>query len=283
MELTPQTLQDLAGLIHQWSGLVIGKEKAYLIRHRLEPLVRSSGLKGFEEFLHRLQTKGHTRLQNAVIDAITTQETSFFRDAWFFEALFKHVLPQCASALKSVGGGRSRIRIWSAGSSTGQEAYSLAMLIREFIDASNGGLKERHFSILASDISGEALDAAKEGVYTKAMVDRGLTEPRLRRHFARRGDRWVANDSLRHLVTFRYFNLLHSPADFGMFDLVLCRNVMIYFDETTRQRVCRNLHRTLQPGAWLAVGAAESISTSGDLHAVKLGRANLYRRALTND
>lgn len=279
MELSHKTLHDLAKLIHQWSGLVIGQNKAYLIRHRLEPLVRSSGLNDFDGLLQRLQSRGQTKLQNAVIDAITTQETSFFRDSRFFESLAKHVLPECAAALKHAGGGRSRIRIWSAGSSTGQEAYSLAILVREFIEASNGSLKEHHVSILASDISGEALDAAKEGIYSKAGVERGLSEPRLKRHFTRRGDRWIVNDSLRQLVQFRHFNLMDSPEEMGMFDLVLCRNVMIYFDEATRRKLCQGLYSVLQPGGWLALGSAESLYGMVErLETVLHAKTILYRK-----
>jgi len=187
-------------------------------------------------------------------------------------------VPDCASTLKHAGGERHRIRIWSAGASTGQEAYSLAMLVREFIDASNGALKDSQFSILASDISGQAIDAAKEGLYTKANVTRGISEPRLNRHFTRHGNGWSPNESLRRLVQFRRFNLMDSPADLGAFDLVLCRNVMIYFDEPARERICRGLNGVLQAGGWLAVGSAESLHASGGLHTVKFGRAIMYRK-----
>jgi len=278
MELKPQTLQALAKLIHQWSGLVIGDDKAYLVRHRLEPLVKSGKLDGFDDLLHRLKMKSQSKLCNAVVDAITTQETSFFRDAWFFDSLMQHVLPELTLLLKPAGGTRNRIRIWSAGASTGQEAYTLAMLVRELIDASSGKLRDHHFSILASDISGAALDSAEKGFYTKANVGRGVSEMRLNRHFVHRGNGWAANDSLRRLMEFRPFNLMHSPVDLGVFDLVLCRNVLIYFDEPTRERVSRGLNQVLQSGGWLGLGSAESLHASGGLHAVKLGRAVLYRK-----
>lgn len=282
MELSHQTLQAFAKLIHQWSGLVIGQEKAYLVRHRLEPLVRSCGLESFDDLLVRLRSGGQTRLHNAVIDAITTKETSFFRDSWLFEALYKHVLPACAVRRNSVGG-RSRLRIWSAGSSTGQEAYSLGMIAVEMIEASMGALTEHHFDILASDVSEEAVGMAKEGAYSKAAVDRGLSETRLKRHFTRHGDRWVANDGLRRMVKFRVFNLMDSPADLGSFDLVLCRNVMIYFDEPARRRVCRGLHQVLRGGGCLALGSAESLSDGTDLEHVKFGRAVIYRKTGATD
>src|SRR4051812_16445156 len=202
MELSNRTLLELTKLIHRWSGLAIGGDKAYLVRHRLAPLVRNNGLEGFDELLMKLQSRNATSLHDAVVEAITTKETSFFRDAWLFEALLGHVLPQLAAAIKcgAGGGGRHRIRIWSAGTSTGQEAYSLAMLVRELIDSSRGNLQEHHFKILASDISSEAIETAKRGSYSKADIARGLSEARLRRHFTRHGDRWIVSDSLRQLI-----------------------------------------------------------------------------------
>jgi chemotaxis protein methyltransferase CheR len=278
MELSNRTLLELTKLIHRWSGLAIGGDKAYLVRHRLAPLVRSNGLEGFDELLLKLQSRGTTHLHDAVVEAITTKETSFFRDPWLFDALLQRVLPELASTLKG-GGGRHRIRIWSAGTSTGQEAYSLAMVVREFIDGSRGSLHDHHFNIIASDISSEAIETAKAGSYSKADVDRGVSESRLRRYLTRRGDRWLVSDSLRPLVQFRKFNLLHPPAELGAFDLVLCRNVLIYFDEPTRARVCQGVHRVVNAGGWLALGSAESLyGIESDLETIKLGRAVVYHK-----
>ena len=149
MHLSPETHQELTKLIQQWCGLVIGRDKAYLVRHRLAPVVRSCGFESFDDLLLRLQTSGATRLQDAVIEAITTKETSFFRDPWLFDELLQHVFPGVISALKRGDSGRHRIRIWSAGTSTGQEAYSLAMLVREFIAGSHNSLHDHQFNILA--------------------------------------------------------------------------------------------------------------------------------------
>ena len=208
MELSNQTLLELTKLIHRWSGLALSGDKAYLVRHRLAPLVRSNGLAGFDELLKRLQSKGGSHLHDAVVEAITTKETSFFRDPWLFDALLQQVLPKLASALRRAGG-RHRIRIWSAGTSAGQEAYSLAMLVRELIDGSRGTLQDHQFSILASDISSTAIETAKTGSYSGDEVERGLSESRQRRYLSRQDDRWLISDSLRPLVQFRKFNLLH--------------------------------------------------------------------------
>lgn len=280
MELSRQTFQELAQRIHRLCGLVIGQDKMYLVRHRLEPVIRSQGLDGFEHLLQRLRAREGSQLHDAIVEAITTQETSFFRDHGLFQAIEKHVLPECVTLLTRLGGKRQRIRLWSAASSTGQEAYSLAMLVRDFVQAdSSRGLDENRFNILASDISAEALEAAKTGRYSRSEVARGLSEERLRRHFHPQGDCWILNESVRRLVQFRQFNLLHSPAELGPFDLILCRNVLIYFDAPTRKRICRALYGNLHDGGWLALGAAESLYGIDDrLEAVKIGRMMLYRK-----
>jgi chemotaxis protein methyltransferase CheR len=174
------------------------------------------------------------------------------------------------------------VRIWSAGTSTGQEAYSLAMIVREYLgspDARPRKLNDGDFAIVACDISGEAIDAAKTGLYSQLEVERGLTETRMRRYLQRHGDGWTVGEQLRRLVQFRTFNLLRSPAELGTFDLILCRNVLIYFDEATRAQVCRNICGALRAGGWLAIGSAESLyGTAQALEQTRFGRAFLYRK-----
>jgi len=282
MELSRQTFQELTQRIHHLCGLVIGPDKMYLVHHRLEPVVRSYGLNGFDQLLQRLQMRPEVRLQDAIIDAITTKETSFFRDHGLFRAIRQHVLPERVSLLRKSGGKRHRIRIWSAGSSTGQEAYSLAMLICDFVEVdSSRELNEKEFSILASDISAEALEVAQAGRYSRAEVARGLSGNLLDRHFKAQGSHWTVSEPVRRLVQFRRINLLHPPAVLGAFDLILCRNVLIYFDESTRKRVCRALYEVLHDGGWLALGAAESLYGIEDrMETVKVGRVLLYRKSL---
>ncbi|HSZ59360.1 MAG TPA: protein-glutamate O-methyltransferase CheR [Tepidisphaeraceae bacterium] len=279
MQLSPQTLQKLIRLIQQWTGLALGPDKEYLIRHRLAPVVRSCGFGGYDELLLRLGAGDATRIQDAVIEAITTKETSFFRDPWLFDVLLQQVIPDLARQHKRGHGASRPIRICSAGASTGQEAYSLAIAVCEFIDSGRHEHTHKDFTIIALDISGEAIDAAKTGLYTRQEVDRGLSEPRLRRFFQRYGEGWQIHEPLRRLVQFRTFNLLRAVAELGAFDLILCRNVLIYFDSPTRVQVCRGLRAALREGGWLALGAAESLPDAGiELEAVKLGRAFLYRR-----
>lgn len=278
MELSRESLQELTRLIHRLSGLVIGDNKAYLVRHRLEPVVRSCGLDSFEGFVQRLQSRAGSDLHDAIIEAITTKETSFFRDAWLYDAVLKHVLPERVAELRR-SPQRRCIRIWSAGTATGQEAYSLAMLVREFID-SHDALRDSQFELLASDISDAAIATAKAAAYSKAELARGVCETRLERHFRHHGGRWHVKDAVRRLVQFRRISLLQVPADLGPFDLVLCRNVLIYFDEPTRARVCRDLYRVLNKGGWLALGSAESLyGIDSGFENLKVGRAVLYRKS----
>jgi chemotaxis protein methyltransferase CheR len=280
MQLSPQTLAQLTQLIRQWTGLALGPEKSYLLRHRLAPIVRSCGLESFDDLLLRLQAgRGATKLQEAVVEAITTKETSFFRDDWLFEALRGELLPDVARQSIQANGSRRRIRIWSAGTSTGQEAYSLAMVVHEFLDAAPHGLRASDVSILATDISGEAIDIARTGLYSQSEVAKGLSEARLRRFFTRHGAAWMAQESLRTILQFRTCNLLRPALEGAPLDLVLCRNVLIYFDEPTRVGVCRGLRDVLRPGGWLALGSAESLYGMGaGWEPVKFGRAFVYRK-----
>jgi chemotaxis protein methyltransferase CheR len=280
MHLSPETLNELSRLIQRWSGLALGPDKGYLIRHRLGPVVRNCGFHGFDELLLRLRDdNAGAHIRAAVVEAITTKETSFFRDAWLFDALARHALPEIATASKRADRAGRRVRIWSAGTSTGQEAYSLAMIVREYLDSGQRPSDQSDVSILASDISAEAIDVAKAGLYSTQEVQRGLSESRVRRFFRPHGDGWQVNDPLRRLVQFRTFNLLSSMAEVGTFDLILCRNVLIYFDEATRARVGRTLCAALKEGGWLALGSAESLYGAGDrFDLVKFGRAFVYRR-----
>ena len=280
MELAAHTFREIAKLIHEDTGIALGADKAYLVRHRLEPLVRSEGLEDFEALVQRLRMRAANRLRSAFIDAITVKETRFFRDQAFFECLARDVLPACAAKLDRPGNTSQRVRIWSAASSTGQEACSLAILVRELSEEHVAKhARESRFSIVASDISQEAIEFSKAGLYSKSDVDRGLSESRLRTHFRHSGARWRFDESLSRMTHFRTFNLLHSPAELGPFDLILCRNVMIYFDDATRRRVCRGLYSALHPGGFLALGSAESLYGMEDrFETVALGKTILYRR-----
>jgi len=280
MQLSPQTLEKLIRLIRQWTGLALTPDKEYLIRHRLAPVVRSCGFSGYDELLLRLQAADATRIQDAVVEAITTKETSFFRDPWLFDALLRHVLPDLVARHKHLQGALRTVRICSAGASTGQEAYSLAMLVQEFQDSRTADSKDVPFNITAFDISAEAIDAAKIGLYSESEINRGLSESRLRKFLRPEGIGYRMTEALRRLIQFRTFNLLRPLSALGTFDLILCRNVLIYFDPATRTQVCQSFAAALRDGGWLALGSAESLYESGaHFDPVRLGRALLYRKS----
>jgi len=279
MPLSAETGRRLSELIHRLCGLVLGPNKEYLIRHRLEPLVVREGLSSYEHLLEKLSGRESARLHDAIVEAITTKETGFFRDQSLFQAIRQVVLPACVATLRSRPGHRHRIRIWSAACSTGQEAYSLAMIVRELVDNPAGGVSESQFTILGSDISSDAIAAARAGKYQPAEVRRGLSDEMLKRYFERDGQGWRISECVRRLVQFQRFDLMQAPRQLGAFDLILCRNVLIYFDEATRRRVCQGLRGALHAGGWLVLGAAESLFGIDDgFETIPSGKTILYRK-----
>jgi chemotaxis protein methyltransferase CheR len=271
MHLPRSTFEELRQLIHRLCGLVLAEEKAYLVRHRLEPLARASGCRDFEEFCRRLRDPGGAALYDSIIEAITTSETSFFRDRHPFEAFRQFFLPRVRAASPFPSG--PRLRIWCAAVSTGQEPYSLAMLVRD------AGLDERHVSILATDISARVLEVAAAGAYSEREVTRGLTPGQIARHFRQEEDRWLVQEPLRRLVEFRRFNILNPLVGLGRFDAIFCRNVLIYFDEGTRRRVCQQCYDALGDDGWLVLGAAENLYGIDDrFESVCLNESLVYRK-----
>lgn len=277
MKLTPQTLGAIAGVIRDESGIDLGLDKSYLLRHRLVPLIHEHGLSGFEQLADRMKSRAGARMRQAVIDAITVKETRFFRDQGCFDAIATHAFPSLHGSHGGKSAGPSRTRIWSAAGSTGQEAYSLAILATELASAAEHA---PNVEVVGSDISETAVAYAKAGHYRDAEVHRGLSAERLRRFFRRHGsDRWSATDTLRRLVQFRTFNLLQPPASLGPFDLILCRNVLIYFNDATRRSVIRGLYGALRGNGWLVMGSAESLyGVDHRFDTIVHGKTILYRK-----
>lgn len=253
MDLSPGVFLELAARIQQLCGLDLGPHKLYLVHNRLEPIIRQRRLAGFEELARRLDLPD-LALRQEVIEAITTHETSFFRDGHPFEAFRARLLPDLAQAALRTG---ATIRIWSAACSTGQEPYSLAILLREANTAP--GRRPVPVALLATDISPTALARAEKGEYAAWETARGLTAAQLRTYFEAcpAGSRVLPE--VRRQVQFRVHNLLDPVPPPGTFDLICCRNVLIYFDEATRARVLRRFHDALVPGGTLVLGAAENL------------------------
>ncbi len=282
MQLSRETFDELRRLIHRLCGIVLSDDKAYLVQHRLEPLVRRSGGRSFEEFRQKLSGGEATLWQEAIIEAITTQETSFFRDRHPFETLRRQVLPELVQASRVARGGTPppKIRIWCAGAATGQEPYSLAIVIHEFTAAQRpGSLAPGAFSILATDISTKALATAAAGEYHPQHLARGLSPSQVQRFFEQCDELWVARPVLRKMVEFRRVNLTQPFLGLGTFDLILCRNVLIYFDEATRRRICDQFYTMLADGGWLVLGSAENLYGINDqFQSQRLGESLLYRK-----
>ncbi len=281
MHLSRETYDELRQAVYRLCGLVLGEDKAYLVRHRLGPLARASGCRSFEEFGERLRRPGSEALRDEVVEAITTAETSFFRDAHPFDAFRRHLLPELVErARRRPAGGGPRVRLWSVACSTGQEPYSLAMLIHDYLHAHpSPGLAEQDFRILATDVSARVLAVAAAGEYSRREVARGLTAAQVAQHFRPRGHGWVVREEVRRLVEFRRVNLVRPLAGLGTFDGIFCRNVLIYFDEATRRRLCEQLAGLLEDGGWLVLGAAENLYGITDrFEGVSVGRTLVYRK-----
>jgi chemotaxis protein methyltransferase CheR len=238
----------LQRFIYQESGIVVEADKRYLLDARLLPIVRDEKMRSLDELSERLASRSSGALCRRVVDAMTTNETLFFRDRTFFDALRTSVLPEIFERVR----GR-KVRIWSSAASTGQEAYSVAMMLLEM------GRDRSEFEIVGTDISGQALDRARAGQYVQFEVNRGLAAPLLMKYFSKQGVDWTVKPEVRALASFTCFDLRQSFRTLGQFDLVLCRNVLIYFDEDTKRKILENLAQALMPEGLLALGGTELV------------------------
>jgi chemotaxis protein methyltransferase CheR len=236
--------------ILQKTGIVISNDKRYLIETRLDPVARQLGLGSLVALIAKLRLR-EPLAERLCIDALTTNETLFFRDKQPFDVLREAILPKLVAARRGTG----LLRIWSAACSTGQEAYSIAMMLED-LRAQVGGLK---VEILATDISEKVLEQARAGVFSQFEVQRGLPVKHLLQYFHQEGTRWRIDPALARNITFRAGNLLQPFNMLGRFDLILCRNVMIYFSEATKKDVLRRLTEALSPDGSLLLGGAETV------------------------
>jgi chemotaxis protein methyltransferase CheR len=249
-DLSPQDFAFVAELLKANSGLSLAPTKAYLLESRVMPLLRRYGLRTTRDFVTALKTDEKGIMLTELSEVMATYETYFFRDVSPFESLQKTVLPQLRDMLR----GQKRLRIWCAAASSGQEPYSLAMLFED--DAHLWA--DWNIEILATDISGTALARAREGVYSQFEVQRGLPIRQLMRHFTQTGDQWHVNQTLKKRIRFERQNLLQSLSHLGRFDIILCRNVLIYFDVATKSQVLDQLAGAMKPEAVLLLGSAET-------------------------
>lgn len=241
----------LAEFLHARSGIVLTPDKAYLVETRLAPLMRREGCADLSALVAKVKAALSGPIADEVVELMTTNETLFFRDGKPFEHLRQQVLPKLAAAR----GPRGVIRVWSAACSTGQEAFSVAMTALEIAPALAGCRVE----ILGTDLSREVLRRAETARYSQFEVQRGLPITMLTKYFRKDGSDWVVKDEVRALVSFREWNLLRPPQPLGRFDVVLLRNVLIYFDQPTKTRVLDNVASVLAKDGVLYLGGAETV------------------------
>ncbi len=285
-EIRDREFNELRRYIRDVCGLHIQDSKRYLVQQRLEPLLQESGCQDFSQFYALLENAPDRELREQIIAAITTNETSFFRDAHPFETFRNHILPSLCNRLGQdhAAGRPERIRIWSAACSTGQEPYSLAMDILQSLHPVNGraphGLQPHNFHILGTDICETVLVRAREGCYREAELARGLDGAMMERFFIREDDCRRAAPELRDMVEFQRLNLLEPYGLPESFDVIFCRNVLIYFDDPTKRSITALLARKLRSHGFLILGAAENLYGVGlGFRSEKIGRTLVYRKA----
>jgi len=245
--------------LEKTSGIQLGDNKQYLVVSRLNKLMEQQGIKTLGELTSRIQSRN--ALRDQVVDAMTTNETLWFRDTYPFEVLKQRVLPELLKASPN-----QRLRIWSAACSSGQEPYSLAMSLDEF-ERSNPGQMKGGAQIVATDLSATMLNACRNAEYDSLAIGRGLSNERLQRYFdAKEGGRWAVKPALKSRIEFRPLNLLDSYAALGKFDIVFCRNVLIYFSPEVKKDILRRMHATLKPGGYLFLGASEALNGLPELY-----------------
>ena len=268
--MNPSDLKFLLEYIQRHTGIKLDASKVYLLKSRLNGVLRAESLDSLEDLCSLLRGSGATRLMPQIIDAMTTNETSFFRDGLPFQHLVEEVIPLMIEARKNV----RKLRLWSAASSSGQEAVTLGIILLEHFPQ----LKDWDVKILASDISPAMVERCREAVFTDNEIDRGMPPEMKARYFDRHPEGWQAKPLIRDLMEMRQLNLIHPLPNLPMQDLVLLRNVLIYFDEPTRESIFRGLARVLAADGYLLLGTAEKPRSSSYERAFG-NQANVFRRA----
>lgn len=272
MAITRAEFDFIRTLVSAKAGIVLETGKEYLVESRLTPVTQKLGLKSIGELVTRLRLEPRCGFDSHVIEAMTTNETTFFRDNAPFEALRKHMLPALIQARRT----STQLRIWCAASSTGQEPYSLAMLLAEHFPE----LASWDVQIVASDLSIEVLDRARAARYTQFEINRGLPIQYLMKYFEKHGSEWQLKRSIADRVEFRQINLIERWPPFLPLDMVFIRNVMIYFDVETKRQILQRIRQMLKPDGYLFLGSSETTMNLGnDFQRSEHDLAGCYRVA----
>ena len=268
--MTPNEFEFLKNFLKTRSGLVLSNDKQYLVESRLLPIARSTKLETLSAVIQTLQRGGNRALETEVIEAMTTNESFFFRDKTPFEHFKDTMLP----ALLESRASRKQIKVWCAAASSGQEPYSLGICLKEAATKMPGWRSR----ILGTDLSQEVLEKAKTGLYSQFEVQRGLPIQMLLKYFEQKGDMWQIDASMRSMVEWRKLNLLESFSHLGEFDIVFCRNVLIYFDQATKSEILGRLVKSIPDDGYLVLGAAETVVGLTDAFKPVPGKRGLFQK-----
>ncbi len=268
--MTPSEFEFLKTFLKTRSGLVLSNDKQYLVESRLQPIARNSNLATLSGVIQALQRGGNRALETEVIEAMTTNESFFFRDKTPFDHFTDTMLP----ALMEGRATRKQLKIWCAAASSGQEPYSLAICLKEAA-AKMPGWRTR---ILGTDLSTEVLDKAKAGIYSQFEVQRGLPIQMLLKYFEQTGDMWQITPAMRAMIEWKKLNLLEDFNHLGEFDIVFCRNVLIYFDQATKSEILARMTKTLPEDGFLVLGAAETVVGLTDAFKPMPGKRGLFQK-----
>lgn len=272
MAVDSATFDFFRKMAYSEAALVIEPGKEYLIETRLLPVARLSGLDSVVALAERLRAESDVVLRRAVVEALTTNETSFFRDPDLFSTIRDRILPELIRARAQ----SKRISIWCAAASTGQEPYSVAMLLRDLIPIHQGW----DLRILATDINTQVLQRARQGRYSQLEVNRGLPVQHLVKYFEKQGNDFFVRPTLKEMVSFSELNLVGPWPISGPFDLILLRNVLIYFDVPTKQQILSRMSKLLSPDGFLFLGAAETtVNIDNSFERVRVEKLSCYKRA----
>ncbi|TCS61674.1 CheR family methyltransferase [Varunaivibrio sulfuroxidans] len=266
--MTPADFDFISTLLKGRSGLVLTPDKSYLLESRLMPVARKNSLSSLEELVSAIRTRKDEALIVQVTEAMTTNESFFFRDIKPFDLLRDVVLPPFLESRAS----RKSLRVWCAAASSGQEPYSIAIVLKEL----GARLANWKIDIVGTDISHDILNKAKDGLYTQFEVQRGLPIQLLLKYFEKKDESWQIKPELRKMITYKYFNLLEDPAGLGKFDIVFCRNVLIYFDAPTKTKVLDSIARLMPKDGMLFLGGAETVLGVSDKFKPLAGQRGVY-------
>jgi chemotaxis protein methyltransferase CheR len=256
-KITPDEFKIIAKYIHDISGIFLDQSKAYLLETRLDSLVKENGCSSYSDLYHKAKADASKAIERKIIDAISTNETLFFRDTSPFDVLQHKIIPDLIDLRTAKSSFLPpQIRIWSAACSTGQEVYSIAIVLKELLP----DLKKYNLKLLGTDISDAAVAQSSYGSYNKFEIERGLQADKLQKYFSRNGDNWKIKDDIRAMATFRKLNLLLPLNGLGKFDIVFCRNVAIYFTMEDRKKLFNKIADILEPDGYLIIGSTESLT-----------------------